>query len=84
MYDALFVHCGKSLKQRPKVYLDFIVAHRMIEGLVAISYRTAQGTMIIRYPEILMTKMWQHGYNLVLMPASGDQRADSFASSQVM
>lgn len=31
-----------------------------------------------------MTKMWQHGYNLVLMPASGDQRADSFASSQVM
>lgn len=40
MYNAMFVHCGKSLEQRPKVYPDFIVAHRMIEGLLAISYRT--------------------------------------------
>ena len=28
--------------------------------------------------------MWKHGYNLVLMPASCDQRADSFTPSQVM
>lgn len=43
MNNSMFVHCGKGLKQRPKVYLDFIMAHRMIEGLLAISYRTAQG-----------------------------------------
>lgn len=43
MYNAMLVHCCKSLEQRPKVYPDFIVVHRMIEGLLAISYRTAQG-----------------------------------------
>ena len=31
-----------------------------------------------------MAKMWQHGYNLVLMSASRDQRADRAAASQVM
>ena len=42
MYNAMFVHCGQSLEQRPKVYPDFIMAHRMIESLLAISYRTAR------------------------------------------
>lgn len=44
MYNAMFVHCGKSLEQRPKVYPDITMAHRMIKGLLSISSRTAQGT----------------------------------------
>ena len=37
MYDPIFVHCGKSLEQRPKVYPDLVMVHRMIEGLLGIS-----------------------------------------------
>ena len=43
MYNPMFVHRGKSFEQRPKVYLDFMMVHRMIEGLRMISYQTAQG-----------------------------------------
>ena len=41
MYNAVFVHSGKSLEQRIKVYLDFMMAHRMIESLFTISYKIA-------------------------------------------
>ena len=43
MYNAMLVHCGKSLEQRPEVYPDFMMAHRMTEGLLAISYRNDMG-----------------------------------------
>ena len=43
MYNPMFVHCGKSFEQRPKVYLDFMMVHRVIEGLCRISYQIAQG-----------------------------------------
>ena len=43
MYNAVFVHPGKSLEKRSKVYLDIIMAHGMIERLLAISYRIAHG-----------------------------------------
>ena len=43
MYDTLFVHSGKSLEQRPKIYLDVMLSHGMVEGLLTISHKTAQG-----------------------------------------
>ena len=60
-----------------------MMAHRMIKGLLQSAVEPRRDHEM-KYPEILMTEVWQYGYNLVLMSASGDQRADSFAPSQVM
>ena len=60
-----------------------MMAHRMIKGLLQSAVERRRDHEM-KYPEVLMTEVWQYGYNLVLMSASCDQRADSSAPSQVM
>lgn len=57
MYYAMFVHCGKGLEQRPKIHLNVMMAHRMIEGLLELVTESCRGHDV-RYPKILMPEMW--------------------------
>lgn len=74
---------GKGLKHGPKVYPDIVYVHTTVKYLDTLAHKIENDSKTI-YSEVLVSKMRQYSDDLVMMSESGDQRANSLASSQVV
>ncbi len=79
----MLVNSSKGFEHGPKVYPDIVYAHTTVEYLDTLAHETESDSKTM-YSEVLVSEMRQYSDDLVLMSESGDQRANSLASSQVV
>ena len=83
MYNTMLMNCGKGLEHGPKVYPDIMYVHTTVKHLDTLAHEMENDLKTI-YSEVLVSEMRQYSDDLILMSESGDQRANSLASSQVV
>ena len=79
----MLMNCGKGLEHGPKVYSDIMYVHTTVKHLARLAHEMENNLRTI-YSEVLVSEMRQYSDDLILMSESGDQRANSLASSQVV
>lgn len=77
------MNSSKSFEHGPKVYPDIVYIHTTVKHLDTLAHETENDSKTI-YSEVLVSEMRQYSDDLVLMSESGDQRANSLASSQIV
>ena len=79
----MLMNGGKGFEHGPKIYPDIVYVHTTIKHLDTLAHEVENASNKI-YSEVLVSEMRQYSDDLVLMSKSGDQWADSLASSQVV
>ena len=79
----MLMNGGKGFEHGPEIYPDIVYVHTTVKHLDTLAHEIENASNKI-YSEVLMSEMRQYSDDLVLMSKSGDQWADSLASSQVV
>ena len=79
----MLVNSSKGFEHGPKICLDIVYVHTTVKHLDESAHQTENNPKTM-YSEVLVPEMRQYSDDLVLVSESGDQRANSLASPQVV